>query len=212
MNNTTTEGYMHTIYVELTNEEYTSLFYKYKQTNLINQNFIMYANNSVFVLGTDTKPVNKKFSYKFETWNIEDDNTLNFTMNTIPVCYNIDKFTNRYVSKEVDFTKTSLRLVANGCWLYEDNFNTVFIGQTLRSNTTKPLTLSTKDRFMRTESTYTTRESAISRSIDDNTHMCATYFLMNKVSSTSQYLYTEIQIEEFLKQHNLEYLNDNELC
>lgn len=202
---------MHSIYIKLTEQEYYNIYQKYATTNLTNQNYFMYANNSAFVIIKNSKPINKNDkTTSFESWVIDNDTILTYTLPYNDICYTIDFFTKRFLTKTSPMNHVNLRFISNGCWLMLDKHTTIFIGKSQQHESIQNLDMATATR-LQNGSRYRADDcvSAFSKSIDYNLDMIPTYYIMKLCCSSTEFLYSYSNISEFAKNHNIK-INDIE--
>lgn len=205
MNNSISEGYMHSIYIKLTEQEYFNIYQKYATTNLTNQNYFMYANNTSFVVVKNSKPINKTDkTTSFESWIIDNDSIISYTMPYNDICYTVEAFRDRFLTKTSPINDVRLRFIGNGCWLMLDKNTTIFIGKTQQHKSIIDLDMATAIRH-ENNSRYRVDDcvSANAQTIDYNLDMIPTYFIMKLCCSSAEMLYGYSNVTEFARDHNI---------
>ncbi|QLI62459.1 KN57gp_097 [Dikerogammarus haemobaphes nudivirus] len=198
IDNTLSDGYIHSIYTRLEKSEYLKMFQKYKSTNIERQKFILYGNNLLFLLILRKNSVlDKKEEIWYDTW-IKPHETINkeqvvnvktYTFDDDPIAYTIEPFNKRIIRNKAPFLDVDIRYIANGSWLDVDTQNRIFLGISFNPPNPNKLAIKTNERKTGSLEVDSEAVGAYSTVIDDLRKQ-KEYFFLNHCRSKLPTLYT----------------------
>lgn len=157
---------------------------------------MLYSNNSMLYLILHYIE-NGKELIKYEAWLIgtpEDVDETNINVYTFfhePIAYTIESFDGRFTMlTHAPFTNVSLRHVASGNWVYADSNNLVLLG-IVYQKAEFYMELPTSKRTINRCRVRNQIEPAFSNIFED-LNKRRDYFILNRVFSQSEFLYTNM--------------------
>ncbi|UVX94947.1 hypothetical protein CsNV_087 [Callinectes sapidus nudivirus] len=199
------DGYMHSIYIRVEEEECNKIFNMYNINQLLSdQQFTFFSNNKVGIIYYVAR--NPKIINSVEKWDFEHSTLYNYEDRDVIYC--VDKFVDRaYVPPNL-LSMVSTRLNSYGYWLVLDGTHTMFFGTRVMyaKDEINLFYINRKIRKLMNSTNIAVSAAATMTNPEIQLNVYIDHYVMFRCMSSYQTMYNKNKIKQLFDNQKLSYL------